>query len=93
MAAWFVIEVVPYPEDLLEQRLLGLKKPTGQQGGKFGLGPAAVPSPAVDEEMAAMGVRVASVEAEVKNYGPRCKPWPSTWANSDSCRLLEPKTG
>jgi hypothetical protein len=85
MAAWVVIEGSPFPGTCWNSVCFDWRM--------FGLGPAAVPSPAVDEEMAAMGVRVASVEAEVKNYGPRCKPWPSTWANSDSCRLLEPKTG
>jgi hypothetical protein len=31
-------------------------------------------------------------EAEVKNFGPRCEPRPSRWADSHSCCLLEPET-
>ncbi len=60
MPSRFMIEGSPYPGDLSEQRLLRLENPIGQQGGVFGLGPAAVPSLVVDEETSAMGVRVTS---------------------------------
>jgi hypothetical protein len=51
----------------LEQRLLRLENSNGQQRGMFGLGPSEVLSLAADEKTATMGVRVAFVEAEVKN--------------------------
>jgi hypothetical protein len=51
----------------LEQRLLRLENPTGQRGGMCGPGLVAVPNPASDAEMVAMRVRLAVVEAEVKN--------------------------
>jgi hypothetical protein len=58
------------PGCLLDQRLLRLENLTRQHAGMLGLGPALVPTPAVNEETKAMRVRVTLVDAEVKNLWP-----------------------
>jgi hypothetical protein len=62
-----------------------------QQGGIFDLGPAGGPNPVADAETAAMRVRLAVVEAEVKNLRSKMQADGIGMAGI-KCAWLEPKT-